>query len=90
MPNVLRLRRFQNDSSPLQGPNRVGGASYHRPADPQRPQFRGCRRVTRVFGKPPRGGWNGSTAAGSAAVQWQSRANVGKEGLVVLEFHFQH
>jgi hypothetical protein len=26
MPNVLTLRRFQNDSSPLQDPHRVGGS----------------------------------------------------------------
>ena len=64
MPNVLTLRRFQNDSSPLQGHEPCGWSIVSSTSAPQRPQFRGCRRVTRVFGTPSRGGWNGSTAAG--------------------------
>ena len=64
MPNVLTLRRFQNNSSPLQGHEPCGWSIVSSTSAPQRPQFRGCRRVTRVFGTPSRGGWNGSTAAG--------------------------
>lgn len=64
MPNVLTLRRFQNDSSPLQGHEPCGWSIVSSTSAPQRPQFRGCRRVTRVFGTPSRGGWNRSTAAG--------------------------
>lgn len=64
MPNVLGLRRFQNDSSPLQGHEPCGWSIVSSTSAPQRPQFRGCRLVTRVFGTPSRGGWNGSTAAG--------------------------
>ena len=64
MPNVLTLRRVQNDSSPLQGHEPCGWSIVSSTSAPQRPQFRGCRRVTRVFGTPSRGGWNGSTAAG--------------------------
>ena len=42
MPNVLTLRRFQNDSSPLQGHEPWGGASYHRPPLPRDPSSVGA------------------------------------------------
>ena len=65
MPNVLTLRRFQNDSSPLQGPPPCG--RKHRIIDPPIPRGpssvgAGVSRTCSV--NRPRGGWNGSSAAG--------------------------
>jgi hypothetical protein len=81
MPNVLTLRRFQNDSSPLQGPPPCG--RKHRIIDPPIPRDpssvgAGVSPTCSVNRPPRRLEW---IHRGRLLLQCKchSRANVGKE-----------